>query len=1151
MLSQRNKGELARFYTITDPKRHRKGYTVYKVTARVVSRRNPEEVQEIVVWKRYSDFKKLHKELWQLHKSLYRHPELFPPFAKGKVFGRFDETVIEERRQCAEDLLQFSANIPALYNSKPLEDFFKDGEVYDGSELIGPVDPCSESLIDSLSDGSTEARKDLSSIDDVTISSQSECGEHDQPGLSSDSDLLSLTVDGDSLTECDDGMASNRSSPSRYTRLSSTPEPTRSATLPYQERSKDEAEGSKGLWSQQMGSLKLRPGRGGDYLAKAGEQIKLALQKEAEQDYEGAFNFYRNGVDLLLQGVQGEPSPSRREAVKRKTAEYLIRAEQISTQYLRTSMENGSIHSMPPGPLSSRPAWNPRNPAEELKAFRVLGVIDKVLLVLDCRTEETLILKSLRKSSECSRKRKTIIPHCVPNMVQLKKQIISEDSIFLLLQYAEGGKLWSYVSKFLQKRSEESFESHDLDEHGPKSASVHCSFTMDQSSTEGMNSSVGSVGSDLENMLQGLPLKSNPTSSSQDDSSAPDEDTQDNSQELLGSPSSESEAVEECTSSYLTLCHEYEQEKKEPDSLTSETFPTVCEDVPGGSTDMEMTSRSHSLLSNDSLCSPTTNPELLLFTEDISTEAFSPTKTSESLTLSKNSPMEFFRIDSKDSANELVSFDLAENFRNTKTESAPIFNLVSGVDNNKNNFDTSGIKLESVVFLAPDTCSRGSSNDSVPVISFQDAAGGDTSSCEEGRPDLLVNLPGVIEDGETVGLLLSDKCGETNIDNSENRLYEKPDVLQIVNYNIDHCVNSQGALKEILPKEDGSCDTGIDNISMQQLQLSENVKEQDPYKQINASLHVEKEKEELNSLFAITHAENMPSCMTVASGSVSKSEHIHRNLSPIPQLHDQASPYGTESGENSSIYSDHKEVSLNVKEKYTYEKDISGEEQTYGEHTHSCGQDNVPHSEDVSEKAETENHIVTKSDGDQLVSHMFKELEESFVQASNAYIPESSIQYWAAEIAVALDALHREGIICHDLNPNNILLNDKGHIQLTYFSRWSEVDDSYDSGAIEKMYCAPEVGGIAEETEACDWWSLGAILFELFTGKPLFQCHPAGINTHTALNMPDHMSEEARSVVQQLLQYNPSERLGAGVSGFEDIKSHPFFSTMDWSRVMR
>ncbi|XP_067901118.1 ribosomal protein S6 kinase delta-1 isoform X2 [Heterodontus francisci] len=1069
----------------------------------------------------------------------------FKKQSRGGPRGRFDETVIEERRQCAEDLLQFSANIPALYNSKQLEDFFKDGEVHDGSELIGPVDPSAESLIDNLSDGSTEARRDVTSIDDVTISSQSECGEHDQPGLSSDSDLLSLTVDTDSLTECDDGMASNRSSPSRYTRLNSSPEPTaRSATFPHQERSKDGAEGSKGLWSQPIGSLKHRMGRG-DYLTKAGEQIKLALQKEAEQDYEGAFKFYRNGVDMLLQGVQDEPSLSRREAVKRKTAEYLMRAEQIS-QCLRTSMENGSVHSMPPGPLSSRSAWNLRNPAEELKAFRVLGVIDKVLLVLDSRSQETFILKSLRKSSECSRNRKTIIPYCVPNMVQLKKQIISEDSIFLLLQYAEGGKLWSYVSKFLQKRSEESFESLDLDKHGPKS--VHGNFTMGQSSTEGMDSSVGSVGSDLGNMLQGLPLKSNLTSSSQDDSSAPDEDTQDNSHELLGLSSSDSEAVEEeCTSSYLTLCHEYEQEKKEPDSLTSETFPTVCENVPRSSSDMQMTSRSHSLLSNDSLCSPATNQELRFFTEDINTQLFSPTEASESLNLSKNSPMEFFRIDSKDSANELVSLDLAEKFQNVKSESAPIFNLVSEVDNNENSFDTSDIKLESVVFLAPDTCSRGSSNDSVPVISFQDAAGGDTSSCEEGRPDLLVNLPGVLEDGEAVGLVLSDKCSVTNTDNSENRLYEKPDVLQI-NYNVAHCMNSQGALEQVLLEEDGSCEAGVDNTSTQQLQLPENRKEEDSYKQ-NVSLPVEKE-EELNSLFAITHAENMPSFMTVASCSTSDLACIHRILSPIPQIHDRVSPYGTDSGEDSSIYSDHKEASLTIKEKYTNEKDISDEEQTYGEHTDNCDKDSVPHSEDIEQKAVAESHIVTRADGDKLVSHMFKELEESFVQASNAYIPESSIQYWAAEIAAALDALHREGIICHDLNPNNILLNDKGHIQLTYFSRWSEVDDSCDSSAIEKMYCAPEVGGIAEETEACDWWSLGAILFELFTGKSLFQCHPAGINTHTALNLPDHMSEEARSVVQQLLQYNPSERLGAGVSGFEDIKSHPFFCTMDWSRVM-
>ncbi|KAG9347231.1 hypothetical protein JZ751_004798, partial [Albula glossodonta] len=61
----------------------------------------------------------------------------------------------------------------------------------------------------------------------------------------------------------------------------------------------------------------------------------------------------------------------------------------------------------------------------------------------------------------------------------------------------------------------------------------------------------------------------------------------------------------------------------------------------------------------------------------------------------------------------------------------------------------------------------------------------------------------------------------------------------------------------------------------------------------------------------------------------------------------------------------------------------------------------------------------------------------------------------------------------------------------------------------------------------------------------LAQCHPAGISRHTSLNVPDFLSEEAKSLLQQ---FNPIERLGAGVAGVEDIKSHPFFARVNWPK---
>ncbi|NWX85783.1 KS6C1 kinase, partial [Nothoprocta pentlandii] len=963
MQSPRERGGLARFYTVTEPRRHPRGHTVYKVTARIVSRKNPEDVQEIIVWKRYSDFKKLHKDLWQIHKNLCRHTELFPPFAKAILFGRFDETVIEERRQCAEDLLQFSANIPALYNSKQLEEFFKGGEVHDGSELIGPVEPLSDSLTDNLSDCSSE-------------------------GLSSDSDLISLTVDVDSLAELDDGMASNQNSPTRAFGVGVFSEsPAQSVVASEQEWSKTEGEReSHGLFT---GSLKPKPGKQ-DYLEKAGELIKLALKKEEEEDYETAFSFYRKGVDLLLEGVQGESSPTRREAVKRKTAEYLMRAEKISTLYHKPS-EDASV-SMPPGSLSSRPSWNLRSPAEELKAFRVLGVIDKVLLVMDTRTQETFILKGLRKSSEYSRSRTTIIPRCVPNMVCLHKYIISEESVFLVLQHAEGGKLWSYISKFLNRSPEGSFEIPEL----KTSSSTKIHLQQPTPSPKEISSSTDSRES-LGKMLQVVPLKSSLTPSSQDDSSN-QEDGQESSKWMDSASSSE----EECTTSYLTLCNEYGQEKIDSGSLNEE--PAIKLESEGLNSKERRCLQARMVVGSDGFSSQIASQELKLFIDDAESEIASPTRILDSLNKSKNSPMELFRIDSKDSTSELLGLDFGEKLYNLKSE--PLKPLFSAPDHDRS-FDA----LENKTGVrAHDTISRGS-NDSVPVISFKDAAFDDVSSVDEGRPDLLINLPGVDDETEEAAVSRPPKFTKTDMNMLEVKLLETPDVLQL-NNSAEQCKAFDQEPNHVAPEsgnsshEEAGGQSGVTEGALGRLFTAE--------PEVGSS--------EEGALF--------PGLGTCSVNMTNEEESLFV----------------------SNSLSGAKDVSL--------DRDVIKDEAVllFSDQTEDFGKEETnpalsPAAE--SEKPGPKSEDAIAGAGEKEMHHIFQDLDERLAITSRFYIPEDCIQRWAAEMVVALDALHREGIVCRDLNPNNILLNDRGHIQLTYFSRWREVEDSCDNDAIERMYCAP------------------------------------------------------------------------------------------------
>jgi serine/threonine protein kinase len=172
-------------------------------------------------------------------------------------------------------------------------------------------------------------------------------------------------------------------------------------------------------------------------------------------------------------------------------------------------------------------------------------------------------------------------------------------------------------------------------------------------------------------------------------------------------------------------------------------------------------------------------------------------------------------------------------------------------------------------------------------------------------------------------------------------------------------------------------------------------------------------------------------------------------------------------------------------------------------------------------------------------------------RTSRTSILEKKLKMWTAQIIIALESLHSHGIVCGDLNTRNILITQDGEARLTFFGRWQGIDHRSDPHLYERHFIAPELYLHYNPIPASDFWSLGVILFELLCGRSFTSCHPGGLHTHLPLSIPnsDHISPEAQSILKKLLQVSSRERLGAGLAGIEELKSHTFFNGVDWESL--
>ena len=86
---------------------------------------------------------------------------------------------------------------------------------------------------------------------------------------------------------------------------------------------------------------------------------------------------------------------------------------------------------------------------------------------------------------------------------------------------------------------------------------------------------------------------------------------------------------------------------------------------------------------------------------------------------------------------------------------------------------------------------------------------------------------------------------------------------------------------------------------------------------------------------------------------------------------------------------------------------------------------------------------------------------------------------------LALEALHKQGIIYRDLKPENVLLEIDGYIKITDFGLSKEgVSEENKAFTIcgTPEYVAPEIILNKGHDQAVDYWSLGTIIYEMVHG---------------------------------------------------------------------
>ncbi|CEI96957.1 Putative MAP kinase-activated protein kinase [Rhizopus microsporus] len=187
------------------------------------------------------------------------------------------------------------------------------------------------------------------------------------------------------------------------------------------------------------------------------------------------------------------------------------------------------------------------------------------------------------------------------------------------------------------------------------------------------------------------------------------------------------------------------------------------------------------------------------------------------------------------------------------------------------------------------------------------------------------------------------------------------------------------------------------------------------------------------------------------------------------------------------------------------------------------------------------------------LSHYIKQVRtnKSMKRSSAGGLPERVVRHFLKQLASALQFLRSQNLVHRDIKPQNLLLapNPIDHELPTLkvadfgFARFLPNASLADTLCGSPLYMGPEILSYKKYDAKADLWSVGAVLYEMVTGKPPFraQNHLELLKKIQENNDQIHFPSDENSIgsdikdlIRKLLKKNPVERLS-----FEDFFRHP------------